>query len=387
MDASAAAPVLRLVGDVCDPRRHNRVHPLPPMIVMAVLAVMCGSDGWDDVAEFCQVRQPWLVEVFALPRGVPCADTFARVFARLDPAELDAVIRRWMAALGFTSERRTIAIDGKSARRSFQHAWDASGMAHLVSAYAAENQVTLAQVGVADKENEILAIPKLLALLDLRGSTVTIDAIGCQREIARQITDARAHYVLQVKDNQPTLHRKVKTLLEEARLEKLVGWTGSRFQETNGGHGRVETRRVWLTTEVRHLGAELLRLWPSVKALAAVEREREVIGGGGAGGKSVERHYYILSDDTCTAERAARIIRGHWGIENGLHYVLDVSFNEDQSRVRQGHGAENLSRLRRLTANLLRQNPDKRSIRMRRKCCGWSLEYLLQTLLRGLGPS
>lgn len=385
MDASAAAPVLRLVGEVSDPRRHNRVHPLPQMIVMAVIAVMCGSDGWDDIAEFCEVREPWLVEIFALPRGVPCADTFARLFARLNPAELEAVIRRWMEALGFKSDQKAIAIDGKSARRSFEHAWDSSGMAHLVGAYVAENRVVLAQIGVNDKENEITAIPKLLALLDLKGSTVTIDAIGCQRQIAQQIKEGGGNYVLQVKENQPTLHRKVKKLLDEAFLEKLVGWQGSQFQETDAGHGRIETRRVWLTTEVKHLGSELLQLWPSIKALAAVEREREVIGA--AQGKSVERHYYILSDDRCTAEAAARIIRGHWGIENGLHYVLDVSFNEDQSRVRKGHGAENLSRLRRLTANLLRQNPDKRSIRMRRKCCGWSLEYLLQTLLRGLGPS
>ena len=194
--------------------------------------------------------------------------------------------------------------------------------------------MALAQIGVNDKENEIIAIPKLLELLDLQGSTVTIDAIGCQREIAQQIKDAHANYVLQVKENQPTLHQKVKMLLDEARLEKRVGWKGSQFQETNGGHGRVETRRVWLTTEVKHLGLELLQLWPSIKAMAAVEREREVIGA--AQGKSVELHYYILSDGQCTAEQAGRIIRGHWGIENGLHYVLDVSFNEDQSARPQG---------------------------------------------------
>ena len=382
MDASVAAPVLRLVNQVRDPRRHNRVHPLAQMIVMAVLAVLCGSDGWDDIAEFCEVREPWLVNIFALPRGVPSADTFARVFARMDPAELEGVIRRWMAALGFKSGQNTINIDGKSARRSFEHAWDASGMAHLVSAYAADNKVVLAQIGVNDKENEITAIPELLAMLDLNGSTVTIDAIGCQREIARQIKEAGGNYLLQVKENQPTLHRKVKALLDEAILENLAGWKGSRFEQTDGGHERIETRRLWLTREVKHLGPPLQQRWPSIRALAAVEREREVIGP--PAGKSTERHYYILSDEKCTAEQAARIIRGHWSIENGLHYVLDVSFNEDQSRVRKGHGAQNLSRLRRLTANLLRQNPDKRSIRMRRKCCGWSLEYLLQTLLRGL---
>ena len=383
MDASAVAPVLRLAGLVSDPRRHNHLHPLPQMIVMALIAVLCGCDGWDDVADFCQVRQEWFKGFLSLPRGIPSHDTFGRVFARLDPPQLEEVLRQWMNALNVGSGGKLIAIDGKSLRRSFQHAWDTSGMAHLVSAFVGQNQLVLAQLGVLDKENEITAIPKLLAMLDLKGSTVTIDAIGCQREIARQITDAKGHYVLQVKDNQPTLHARTKKLLDEAILEGMVGWKGSTHQEVDAGHGRIETRQVWLTTEVKHLGADLLELWPGLKALAAVERVREVIGKE----PSVERHYYILSDGKCDAQRAAQIIRGHWSIENGLHYVLDVSFNEDQSRVRKGHGAENLSRLRRLSANLLRLNPTKRSIKGQRKRCGWSDEYLFQTLFRGLDPS
>ena len=386
MDASAAAPVLRLAGHVTDPRRHNRLHPLPQMIVMALVAILCGSDGWDDVADFCEAREEWFKRFLSLPRGVPSHDTFGRVFARLDPLQLEGMLRRWMDALKVSSGGKLIAVDGKSLRRSFQHAWDASGtMAHVVSAFAGENRIVLAQLGVLDKGNEITAIPKLLAMIDLKGSTVTIDAIGCQREIARQITDAKGHYVLQVKDNQPTLHRKVAALLDEASLERMNGWAGSTSEDVDGGHGRLETRRVWLTTEVQHLGTELLALWPSVRAIAAVERVREVIGKENA--VSTERHYYILSDGACTARRAAQIIRGHWSIENQLHHVLDVSFNEDQSRVRKGHGAENLSRLRRLTANLLQRNASKRSIRGQRKRCGWSDDYLFQTLCRGLDPA
>lgn len=383
MDASAVAPVLRLAGLVQDPRRHNHLHPLPQMIVMALIAVLCGCDGWDDVADFCQVREEWFRGFLTLPRGIPSHDTFGRVFARLDPLQLERVLRQWMDALHLASGGKLIAIDGKSLRRSFEHAWDASGMAHVVSAFAGENRVALAQLGVLDKENEITAIPKLLAMLDLKGSTVTIDAIGCQRELAKQITDAQAHYILQVKDNQPTLHAKAKQLMDEAILEGMAGWKGSLFHDTDAGHGRIETRRVWLTTEVKHLGPALLELWPSVRAIAAVERVREVIGKE----PSIERHYYILSNGRCNAQRAGEIIRGHWSIENGLHYVLDVSFNEDQSRVRKGHGAENLSRLRRLSANLLRLNPAKRSIKGQRKRCGWSDEYLFQTLLRGLSPA
>lgn len=382
MDASVAAPVLRLAGIVTDPRRHNRLHPLPEMIVMALVAILCGADGWDDVADFCLVRQEWFKRLLSLPRGIPSHDTFGRVFARLDPLQLEETLRQWMNALNVASGGKLIAVDGKSLRRSFEHAWDQSGMAHVVSAFASENRLVLAQLGVLDKENEITAIPRLLAMVDLRGSTVTIDAIGCQREIAKQITDAKGHYVLQVKDNQPTLLAKVKALLDEAALAQMKGWKGSMSEDVDAGHGRIETRRVWLTTEVEHVGADLLALWPSIKAIAAVERVREVMGEQSA--VSTERHYYILSDRRCTAARAGAIIRGHWSIENGLHHVLDVSFHEDQCRVRKGHAAENLSRLRRLTANLLRLNPTKRSIRGQRKRCGWSDEYLFQTLLRGL---
>ena len=270
-------------------------------------------------------------------------------------------------------------------RRSFEHAWDTSGMAHIVSAFASENRLVLAQLGVLDKENEITAIPKLLAMIDLKGSTVTIDAIGCQRNIAEQIVQAKGHYVLQVKDNQPTLHAKVEALMNEAILENLVGWKGSQCQDVDSGHGRIETRSVWLTTEVKWLGPELLALWPGLKAVAAVERKREVLGKETK--VSIERHYYILSNPRCAAERVGEIIRGHWSIENSLHHVLDVSFNEDLSRVRKGHGAENLSRLRRLTANLLQRNKSKRSIRGQRKTCAWSEKYLFKTLLRGLSPA
>jgi predicted transposase YbfD/YdcC len=350
------------------------------MIVMAVIAVLCGSDGWDDVAEFCEIREDWFKTFLDLPHGTPSHDTFGRVFARLDPLQLEQMLQQWMNALSLASAGQLIAIDGKSLRRSFKHAWDASGMAHLVSAFASQNRIVLGQLGVRNKENEITAIPKLLAMIDLRGSTVTIDAIGCQRQIAQQIIEAKGNYILQVKSNQPTLHEKVKMLLNEAILEQMSGWRGSTHQDVDAGHGRIETRRVWLTTEVSHLGSDLLAAWPGLRAVAAVERTRDVAGGG----VSVERSYYILSDRRCSAETAGRIIRGHWSIENGLHHVLDVSFNEDQSRVRKGHGAENLSRLRRLTANLLRLNPTKRSIRSQRKRCAWSEQYLFDTLFRGL---
>ncbi|HWE04574.1 MAG TPA: ISAs1 family transposase [Tepidisphaeraceae bacterium] len=385
MDASVAAPVLRLASSVVDPRRHNFLHPLPQMLVMALIAILCGCDGWDDVAEFCNVRQEWFKTFLSLPHGIPSHDTIGRVFGRLDPLQLEEMLRRWMEALNIGSAGKFIAIDGKSLRRSFEHAWDTSGMAHIVSAFASQNRVVLAQLGVLDKENEITAIPKLLEMLDLQGATVTIDAIGCQRDIAQRIVQAKGDYIPQVKDNQPTLHAKVQLLMKEAILDNLVEWKGSQFQDVDKGHGRIETRKVWLTTDVKWLGPELLKLWPSVKAVAAVDRKREVMGKEPK--VSTEQHYYILSDPRCLAKRVGEIIRGHWSIENSLHHVLDVSFNEDQSRVRKDHGAENLSRLRRLTANLLQLNKSKKSIRLQRKMCGWCEKFLFETLLRGLIPA
>ncbi len=219
MDASAAAPVLRLAADVTDPRRHNLLHPLPGMLVMALIAILCGCDGWDDIAEFCQVRKAWLKGFLTLPRGIPSHDTFDRVFAMLDPDQLEGMLRRWMEALHLGSAGKLIAIDGKSLRRSF-NCWDKSGMAHIVSAFVSENRVVLAQLGVLDKGNEITAIPKLLAMLDLKGATVTIDAIGCQRNITEQIVEAKGHFVIQVKDNQPSLHAKVAVVLDDAILIK-----------------------------------------------------------------------------------------------------------------------------------------------------------------------
>jgi predicted transposase YbfD/YdcC len=385
MNASAVATVLDMARQVADPRRHNKLHPLPAMIVMSLIAILCGCDGWDEVAEYCQDRKVFFRQLLSLRRGIPSHDTFGRVFARLDPDQLEKMLRAWMAALNIVSGGKLIALDGKSLRRSFEHSWNKHAMSHIVSAFVTENKVVLAQLGVNDKENEITAIPKLLAMLDLEDATVTIDPIGCQREIAEQITAAKGHFVLQVKDNQPKLLEKVKKILDEAILEQLKGWRGSTFTDLDAGHGRIESRQVWITTEVEHLGKDLLELWPGVKAVVAVDNTREVIGSGKPA--STQRHYYILSDGQCTAERAGQIIRGHWGIENSLHYVLDVSFDEDHCRVRTGNGAENFSRLRRLTANLLQLNQSKRSIKSQRKRCGWNEDYLFKTLFNGLKPT
>lgn len=379
MDGPATAGILRAFADMPDPRAHNVTHRLHDMIVIAACAVICGADGWVEVEEFGESKLSFFKTFLDLPGGVPSHDTFGRVFARLDPDAFERRFVAWVSALAGASGGKLIAIDGKAIRRSFEHAWDASGMVHLVSAFASANSVVFAQVATDAKSNEIEAIPRLLALLDLAGATVTIDAIGCQREIAGEVTERAGRYVLAVKENQPVLHARVKAMLDEAILDRFAGMTHDRCaDETCGGHGRIEVRRAWVTDEVKWLGAELLALWPGLRSIAAVECERTVAGGGTC---SIERRYFITSLAGNDAAAVLNAVRGHWGIENKLHWQLDVSFREDECRVRVGHGAENLSRLRRLALNLLKRDKSvKIGINGKRRKAGWDEHYLLRLL-------
>ena len=387
MDAQATAPFLRFFRDLKDPRRHNVRHRFDDILSIAILAVLCRADDWDEVV--CWANAPdnlaFLRCVLALPNGVPCPDTFRRVFARIDPLAFERCFVAWSAALAVNLKGQVVNVDGKTLRRSFAHAWDRQ-MVHLVSAWAAGNQLVLGQLAVEGKGNEITAIPRLLDLLNLAGATVTVDAIGCQRQVAAKVLERGADYVLAVKDNQPTLHGKVKALLDEAILDRFAGMRHGYHEQTNGGHGRIETRRVWVTDEVRWLGKGLLALWPGLArgSLAVVESVREVIGSGKP--PSVERRYYISSRRDGVGEAAAaamaEAIRGHWGVENGLHWQLDVTFGEDDSRLRAGDGAENFSRVRRIVLNLLKQAPGKRgqSVKCKRLRCSQDRAYLLAVL-------
>ena len=268
-----------------------------------------------------------------------------------------------------------VNVDGKALRGSFQHAWENSGMTHLVSAYVSANHMVFGQLAVDAKSNEITAIPKLLELLDLKGAAVTIDAMGCQKSIAAQIVAGGGDYYLGLKGNQGQLHEKVKCLMDEAILEKFAGMKHDFFEQVDGDHGRIETRRVWCTPEVKWLG-ELARDWPGLALLVAVESVRDVDGK-----TSVERRYYIGSRAQATAAEAAEAIRGHWNIENRLHWILDMSFHEDQCRIRKDHGAENFSRLRRIALNLLQRDTTKKvGINTKRLVAGWDHEYLLGLL-------
>jgi predicted transposase YbfD/YdcC len=368
--------ITRHFADLPDPRRkQGKRHKLSDLIVIAVCAVVCAADSWADVADFGRAKLKWFKTFLDLPHGIASQDTFERVFARLDPDAFEACFEAWTRALAGSSGGQLLAIDGKKIRRSFQHAWNSSTATHLVSAFVQANATVLAQLAVDVKENEILAIPKLLELLDLKQAVVTIDAIGCQTAIAQQIVAGGGDYVLAVKDNQPTLAYKLAKEFHAWRLEGFVSITHDHHQTVEGDHGRVETRDVWAVDQLAWLGDEGAR-WPGLQSVVLVESRREVAGGA----TSTERRCYI-SSLPADAPRLAQCIRGHWAIENRLHYVLDVSFAEDQARQRCGHSAQNFARLRRIALNLLRRDRSKkRGVKGKRLNAAWDHDYLLKLL-------
>jgi predicted transposase YbfD/YdcC len=387
MDAQAPDVLLRFFRSIQDPRAGNARHRLSDVLAIAILAVLCGSEGWIAVETWALANVDWLETFLELPHGIPSHDTFDRVFGMLDPLAFEKCFTDWTAALIETCKGLFIAVDGKTLRRSFKRAWSKTPV-HLVSAFLSKNKIVLGQLATDSKSNEITAIPKLLAMLNLEEATVTIDAMGCQREIAAQIRRQRGHYILAVKDNQPTLHEKVKGLLDGAIIEGFEGMPHGYFEETGADHGRIETRRVWTTSDVKSLGKDLLDLWDGLASVIVVESTRQDLGDM-SGKVTTERRYYISSHDGTDAKRVAQGIREHWGVENGLHWCLDVGMSEDQSRIRVKHGAENFSRLRRIALNKLKRWEIKKEngkvhqagIRLKQQACGWSRKYLIQALL------
>jgi predicted transposase YbfD/YdcC len=295
------------------------------------------------------------------------------VFAALDPAAFETCFLNWTAQLAKASEGKLVAIDGKTLRRSFDAASKQSAI-HMISAFCQQNHLVLGQLTVEAKTNEITALPKLLKLLDLNGATVTVDAMHCQKSTAKAIRKAGGDYLMQVKMNQKSLHEDIELFFDEA-IEH--GWrhTGYAFDETiEKDHGRIETRRCWSTWEVDWLNQRFN--WPELSSIVCVEAKREV-----AGQASTERRYYLSSHNGRDAAALLAASRGHWAIENSLHWSLDVSFGEDQSRLRQGHAAENFARLRRLALNLLKKDKThKIGLKAKAKACGWDHDYLLKVL-------
>jgi predicted transposase YbfD/YdcC len=356
-----------------DPRVERcKRYDLLEIIILALCGTLANADGWVDIERFCRAKLGFFRTFLELPHGIPSHDTFGRVFALLQPAALMTCIQQWLQALCSTVAGEVVAIDGKTLRGSFDTA-AAQNPLHLVSAWACEARVTLGQVLVDRKSNEITAIPLLLELLELEGCVVTIDAMGCQKEIAAAIRARQADYVLAVKDNQPGLHDIIYQAFLAHADEDFSAPALRRHKSVERGHGRVETREYCIA----EAPAALTRLgqWQDVRSIGMVTRSRRV------GEEETEEIAYYVSSLPPKVKRFAKAVRGHWGIENQLHWCLDVTFAEDQSRVRKDHGPLNLSMLRRLALAILRQDTSvKDSLRGKRLRAGWEDKVLLTFL-------
>jgi predicted transposase YbfD/YdcC len=342
------------------------------ILVIAISAVICGAEGWEDIAKYGLAKQDWLRTFLSLPNGIPSHDTFRRVFCLLDPAAFHHCFQSWIDALSAGLGLKRIAIDGKTMRRSFDRASGKAAL-HLVSAWATEQHLVLGQVAVDSKSNEITAIPKLLELLDVSGAMVSIDALGCQKEIAAKIRAGGGDYVLSVKDNQPHLLEDIQGCFAKGLDTDFKDMDYSYHEESYSGHGREETHCVH--TILNPEGIRDQALWLDLQAITIVFSERQQ-----AGQEKTEELRYYIGSRAAKAKVYATAIRSHWGIENSLHWVLDVCFDEDGSRMRTDHSPQNMALLRRLALCLLKKHGGKGSIRGKRLQSGWNDEFLLEIL-------
>jgi predicted transposase YbfD/YdcC len=360
-------------SSVQDPRiDRTKKHLLIEIIIMTIVAILCGADDWDEIVLICEGKEKWLRKFLILENGIPCADTFRRVFSRISPQQFEASFVSWTQMASNICRGEIIAIDGKCLRHSHNNVAGKSAI-HMVSAWAHDARMVLGQIKVDDKSNEITPIPQLLDVLDIAGCIVTIDAMGCQTAIAEKIISKEGDYVLGLKGNQGNTLEAVKQHFDTQPTKDLSHIKTT----TDGSHGRIEDRtyKIFSAAEVADL-----REWPGLKTIAMVESRTE----SNTGNISSERRYYLTSLPL-NIDKIARAIRGHWGVENSLHWVLDVQMNEDQSRIRTGNAAENIARIRRLTINMLKgHEPRKKrtSTRKKRLSC-LMLEGYLAKVVRG----
>lgn len=361
-------------GEIADPRvERTRAHQLLDIIAIALFAVLAGADSWVAIETYGNAKQAWLETFLSLPNGIPSHDTFARVFARLDPEAFEASFQQWVKALTSTLGVQLIAIDGKTVKGSYDREGGIKAL-QLVSAWASEHRVVLGQCAVASKSNEITAIPVLLEQLALAGCIVSIDAMGTQSTIAEQIQQQQADYILALKGNHPTLFEQAKLGFEDAQARQWQGVEHTQHQETVAGHHRLESRTIWQMPAAQVVSQDQLQQWAGLLSVVVVQSHRRLWN------KDTLETRYFLSSLSVDAPSFARYIRAHWGIENQLHWCLDVVFNEDASRIRTDHAPRNMSLLRRLALNFLRQEPSKSSLAMKRYRAGLDDQFMLQIL-------
>jgi predicted transposase YbfD/YdcC len=373
MDSATPLALGHHFRDLPDPRTGQCTHDLLDIITITICAVICGQHAWTDIELYGETHQDWLKTFLRLPDGIPSHDTFRYVIARLDPLAFQRCFGSWIGALSQATDLKLIAIDGKALRDSLDRRHGKAAL-HLVSAWAAENHLTLGQVATDAKSNEITAIPRLLELLDLAGALVTIDAMGCQKDIAAQIQQQGADYVLAVKENQPRLLEDIQAAVaRHCDRPAGAGDEANWFETVDVGHGRNEVRTYTLLTDLSAIRDR--ELWAGLYGICVAVSERTV------GGETTTEIRYDIGSLRGSVQQYARAIRGHWGIENGLHWVLDVLLGEDHSRSRPEHGAENLAWLRRMAVSLLRNDTTcERSLRQKSIKALCDHEFLLRLL-------
>jgi len=360
--------------NLSDPRiERTKLHKLGDIITIAICSVICVGDSYEDMEDFGKSKKEWLSTFLELPNGIPSHDTFNRLFRALIPEEFEKCFVSWVNSLRESISKEIVAIDGKTIRRSFDKASDQLAI-HIVGAWARENELVLGQVAVDDKSNEITAIPKLLRLLDLEGCIVTIDAMGCQKKIAEEIRVQKADYVLELKKNHENLFNQISNFFSSHSTNNFSELEHDYSETKDAKHGRIEIRRYWITSDLMWLG--VCAEWKDLQSIGMVQRTRII------GEKTEnETHFYLTSLEP-DAKQFARAARGHWSIENSMHWTLDVTFREDQSRARKDHAAQNAATLRKIALNIVKSNKSRKaSIPRKRRMAALDESYLIQLLL------